>query len=55
MNVKELIEALRKYPQDATVLHCINGNGIAGIKLTSFVSEMTGEITAVFINADKLE
>lgn len=54
MKIKELIEALSQYPEDAVVLHEDSRNGINPIKLTPFVN-MGGKVTNVYIGNIKIK
>lgn len=48
MNIKELIEALHKYPEDAVVLHTDDHHQIAKVKLTPAFNT-DGKVTYVYI------
>lgn len=54
MRIKELIDALSQYPEDAVVLHEDSRNGINPIKLTPFVN-IHGKITNVYIGNIKIK
>lgn len=54
MRIKELIDALSQYPEDAVVLHEDSRNGINPIKLTPFVN-IYGKITNVYIGNIKIK